>query len=374
MLAVRVAFRYRLALNIRQNLQDYQRARKLIEDALRKDDLPLAQKLFVGLGQRLDPLATLLKDVTIQRSDEKRKLKNVKQWLHQLSYPFDPKNLSSDPTELGYWISHTLDTVGESLKSLARVQARLEGYTSIERSFQHGPYTIINKYGYTPAEYETPLSVLDSASDACKKVGFGSVVYGEVSLVTTRQVGGSYAGMYSQKTDSILLNVEARNRFDGVYTLVHELGHRYWHKKLSSAQREAYEESYAAGAGALSLEDREDMFQALVKANFGPRKAARFLNNPSLATTLLDYFKDNYSGTGSSGKDLAQAHARGEQWVYRNFVRPKRRYVIMANKPPVTVTEYATTNVGEDYAETFAHFVLKKTIPPEVMERFELAK
>jgi hypothetical protein len=39
----------------------------------------------------------------------------------------------------------------------------------------------------------------------------------------------------------------------------------------------------------------------------------------------------------------------------------------------VTVSQYARTNVKEDYAETFAHYVLGMKIPPEALERFQAA-
>jgi hypothetical protein len=368
MLSHRVASRYLTSLDVRGKLRDFERSRRVIEQALSQEDVDKAEGLFVELGRDLDPLATLLKDVVIQRSDEQRKIKNVKQWLRRLTYPFDPKNLVGDSQDKAAWMRLGLETVEEALKSLSRVQERLEGYSQVEKTFQHGPFKVINKHGYTQAEYDEPLRTLDAASAELKKAGFGSVLYGDILLVTDKS--GHYAGMYRNSSDDVLLNVEARNRFDAVYTLVHEFGHRYWYKVMSSGQRDAYVDAYAAGKG-LTVEDREDMFQALVQTKFGPRMAIRYLRNPALGKVLPDYFKETIGGTGMTGEYLERAHSRGEEWVYRNFVRPRLRYYLLDKNPPETVTDYARTNEKEDFAETFAHYVLGKPIPPPVMERFK---
>jgi len=356
------------ALDVKKYQASFLGYRRRIETLLREGSIDDARKLFVELGQQLAPLVSVLEGVPIQRTDEQRKLKNVKQWLHRLRYPFT--GLEGRDVDDEAWIWGTLETMDDALKSLVRIAPRLLGYTQIESSFKHGPFTIINKYGYRPDEYETVLALLDKAAGAVSKTGFGAVLDGvAVSLVGKSSARGT-AGRYYESGDALDLNVESRYRFDAVYTLIHELGHRYWSKQLSNSQQEAYEEAYSRSNG-VTLRQRQDMFQALQKAGFQPRRAVRFLEDPALGELLQNYFKE-YFGQSSS-KDLAAAYARGEQWVEKNFVRPSSKYVFVGSPKTVTVTDYAKTNMKEDFAETFTHYVLGKPLPPEVQQRFDLA-
>lgn len=368
--ATRVAFRYKLALAVKDHLRDFKRMVPAIERDLQSDNIGEARAKFVALGEALKPLATMFDGVRFERKDEQRKMRNVLQWLHRLKYPFDPKYLRDDQ-EASSWISIQLDSLEEVLKSLVRVQGRLDSYQTVEKSFQHGPFKIINKFGYRPDEYEGALQVFDQATDKIRSKGFGGILYGDVYLVGGSEGKGrrTWAGMYRASQDIVLLNAEARHRFSDVFTLIHEFGHRYWHKKLSGAQRDAYEDHYSSGTG-ISLPVRQDMWQALVKGDFSPRNAVRFLKDPNVP--LFEMFKEVFGGTGMRQKDLVAAYQRGETWVERNFVRPSQKYVFLGDTvDTVTVSQYAKTGVGEDYAETFAHYVLGMTVPPEVMERFK---
>ena len=373
----RVAYRardLRAALGVKPLLQETKRRRALIDQALQTGDVGTAKKLFMSLGEKLKPLASVLDGVTITRGDEARKLKNIKLWLRQISYPFDPKDLNGPHADV--YISQGIGTVEDALKSLSRVESRLESYLNVEAEFKHGPFTVINRHGFRSDEYGDALAVLDEAAQKIQAKGFGSVVYGKVYLVSAGQgkMRKGWAGMYREGTDEFLLNVEARHRHDSIFTIVHELGHRHWHKALSGAQRVLYEALYSQGA--LTLEARQDMWQALVKGQFSPRKSLPFLQDKSRADDLIAYFKDQYSATGLSQRDLGKAYERGEAWVEQNFVRPRSPYVFIgdpSSKKTVTVSDYAKTNVKEDYAETFAFYVLGMPIPPEVMERFRPA-
>lgn len=365
----RVVARYLQAQDVAPYVKSFSRLKALIEKNLLNGDVASARKRFQDLGEALKPLATMLDGVRFERKDEQRKMKNVIDWLHRLKYPFDPKYLNQDDARVQAWISQSLDTIGEALKSLYRVRDRLQSYSQVEKEFSYGPFTIVNRYGYRPEEYADSLKLLDTATEMIRAKGFGKVLYGKVYLVGKQQ-GRSYAGMYVESEDRVLLNVEARNRFDSVHTLVHELGHRWWNKMLSSGERSTYEDHYLGTAqGGLTVQDRQDMFQALVQAGFSPRRAQGYLRDKSLSESLLDWFK--YVFSGQRQQDLVAAYQRGEGWVEKNFVRPKQRMVFLTeDTPTVTVSAYAKTNVKEDFAETFAFYVTGKSIPPEVMERW----
>lgn len=367
-----VAIRYKLALlDLKQSLGKFIQTKRIIETALKNGDIETAKLLFKEMGRELVPLAGVLEGVKIQRPEEQRKLRNVKQWLSWIARKFDPKYmekyLSENPEHA---IPFSLERIEDTLKSLSRVQDRLEGYTKLEKEFRHGPYKIINKYGYTSEEYNAPLKLLDEASEAVKKAGFGSVVYGDVHLVSVK--GAGFAGRYHSQGDYIELNVFiGKDIFPAdSSTMIHELGHRYWHKKLSDAQREAYTEAYLSGVDVLTLEDRKDMFQALVKTNFSVRDAVRHLKDPKLASLFLAYCRE-FKGNFLPFKEWAKAYAKEETWVYNSFVHPKFRiWRLEKGRQPVTVSDYAKGKVGEDYAETFRWYVHGWRIPAEVVKRF----
>jgi hypothetical protein len=370
--ASRVAARYKLARTVKDYLQEFKRVSPTIEKDIRDGNIDAAKEKFVALGEALSPLATMLDSVRFERKDEQRKMQNVLQWLRRLKSSFSGKYLQGDQLDIETWITMQIPEVEATLKSLVRVQDRLDTYTTVEKTFQHGSFKIINRFGYRSDEYVAALQVFDKAADKLRPKGFGNLLYGDVHLVGGSEAKG-WAGMYRAATDTILLNVEAAHRFDDVFTLVHEFGHRHWFKKLSEGQREAYEDHYSGKAG-IDLAARQDMWQALVKGEFSPQKAISYLRDPSLEGAFLSWFKYTYSGTGMRTKDMLNAHQRGEAWPETNFVRPKSRYVFPADETEtVTVSQYARTNVKEDYAETFAHYVLGMKVPPEAMERFRSA-
>lgn len=364
-LAYRVAVRYASRQLVQEAQKAFTRARPGIDALLQAGDVQSAKERYLELGLALRPLAAALDGVKITRPDEQRKLKNVIGWLRHLQRAFDSRQLELDPEIQGLYIHNQLSALADTLKSLGRVADRIEGYVKIERSFTHGPWTIFNKYGFTAAEYAGPLDLLDNASARIKAKGFGNLLYGHVYLESIVSRPG-VAGEYFKSSDSVALSVDAKNRHSDVFTLVHELGHRRWNQHLTEAQRDAYEDLYSAGG--LTLEQRQDIFQALVKSEFRPAAAKRFLRDPGLP--VAEYLKQIGAHTA---KDYWRAHSEGQGWVERHIVRPSHRYVRLESAPAVeTVSTYAQTNVREDYAETFATYVFNEAIPASVMKRFEL--
>lgn len=341
----------------------FNRARPRIDALLAAGEPEAAKERFLELGRELAPLATALDDVKLSRPDEQRKLKNVMQWLRVLRYPFEERFLEGDARELDVWIDQSLGQIGNVLKSLARVADRIEGYVKLEKEFDHGPWRIVNKFGFSVTEYSEPLSVLDMASERVRAKGFGNLLYGKVFLESVVSHPG-VAGEYFKANDTVALSVDARGRHSDVFTMVHELGHRRWNQHVSASVQERYEDLYAAGG--LTLEQRQDIFQALVKGEFRPGAARRFLHDKTLP--VAEYLKE----IGVSPKHYWQAYSEGQPYVEKQIVRPSQRYVRLKSWRVETVSDYAGTNVQEDFAETFATYVFNQPIPPSVMERFGL--
>lgn len=351
----------------RQLVKDAQRAftlsRPRIVALLEAKDIPAAKARFLELGQQLEPLASALDGVKFSRPDEQRKLTNVIGWLRHLRRAFDSRSLELDETIQDIYIHNQLDALADTLKSLSRVAERIEGYAKLEKSFSHGPWQIVNKYGFSVPEYAKPLEVLDKASALISARGFGNALYGQVFLDSVVSRPG-VAGEYFKADDTISLTVDAKRRHADVFTMVHEIGHRRWHKHLSAPQRDQYEDLYSAGG--LTVGQRQDLFQALVKGEFRPVAAKRFLRERDLP--IAEYFKE----IGASPKDYWRAYSEGGAWVERQIVRPNHRYVRLKSFKVETVSSYADTNVSEDFAETFATYVFGMPMPASVMRRFQL--
>lgn len=348
---------------VKDALQAFAQARPRIEALLTAEDVPAAKERFLELGRALQPLATSLDNVKFSRPDEQRKLKNVTERLKVLKYPFEERFLEGDDGDSDAWIYQSLVQIGNVLKSLVRMAERIEGYVKVEKAFTHGPWSIVNKYGFAAAEYAEPLEVLDKASALIRAKGFGNVLYGKVELDTKVSRPG-VAGEYYKDGDSITLTVDAQSRHSDVFTLVHELGHRRWHQHLSPAQRDQYEDLYSPGG--LTVEQRQDIYQALTQSDFKPGAAKRFLRDKGLP--VAEYLKE----IGASPKDYARAFGEGQAWVERQIVRPNHRYVRLKSQKVETVSSYADTNVKEDFAETFATYVFGMPIAESIMNRFRL--
>lgn len=373
MIAARVAERWSMAASVarryasRQLVADairaFKQARPRIEALLRAGNVPAAKEHYLELGKALHPLASALDDVKITRPDEQRKLKNVITWLKVLRYPFEERFLEGDEAEQDSWIDQSLGQIGNVLPSLARVADRIEGYVKLEKEFDHGPWRIVNKYGFTVAEYGEPLSVLDKAAERVQAKGFGNLLYGKVFLESIVSRPG-IAGEYFKANDVIALSVDAKNRQSDVFTMVHELGHRRWNQHVAAPVREQYEDLYSAGG--LTVEQRQDIFQALVKGEFKPGAAKRFLRDPTLP--VAEYLKS----INVSPKHYWKAYSEGQPYVEKQIVRPNQKYVRLKSWQVEIVSDYAGTNVQEDFAETFATYVFNMPIHPSVMRRFEL--
>ena len=341
------------------------RLKALIQDEAREGE---AKALYTEMAKELRPTAFALDGLAMQRPDEARKLKNVIYQLHRIKHRTRPEifNDSAGPRDTGRIIQYAIEELDEALKALLRVQDRFETYKTVEQKLQHGPYTVINNYGYRPDEYAGALAVLDKATAAITKSGFGSAAYGDIVLEGF-QKGDAYSGFYLNHQDLIRLKVETKYRMDVVYTLVHELGHRVWFKQISSEKRDAYTEAYMGSTQTLSVADRELFWKALVAADFSAAGARR-----RLPTELQELFSTYWKEFPGLKPKINISEAQLED-LHRHFVVPNRKYHVFKAQLPDSVTDYGQTNVQEDFAEVFAHYCTGMSLTPDAAARFSTA-
>ena len=374
--ATRVLARYLAAtalLTPKEALAVFKRYAPRIESQL--SEPAKAAELYHEMAGKLQPMSQGLAGVVIQRKDEQRKLENLKKLLRAVERATAADSLRAlEGEELESWIRIRLENLEETLKSLVRTGDRLTEYAQgIPRSFLHGKYTIVNRHGFRPEETQQALAVLDEATAYVDKAGFRASIYGDVVLESPK--GVAYAGKYTATTDTIQLNVAARKRFDSVYTLVHEIGHRVWHKLLSEQERDTYEDQYFSTATrAISLQEREAMWEAFLAAKFNARQV-----RSRLPTELRELWSPYWSERGKAmhwptPAELANPSplSMSLETMHRNFVRPKQRYVVL-DESVRSVTDYGKTNVQEDFAEVFAHYCSGKPLTVDAKERFRTA-
>jgi len=265
----------------------------------------------------------------------------------------------------------SLESLLETMKALVRIEDRLEEYKSVERNFKHGPFDIRNDFGFKPEEYQRPLDTLDKASAAIKAAGYGKVLYGTVILAGHKTNSHlSYAGLYKKDGDLVYLNVESKYRFNDIYTLIHEFGHRYWHQFMTETQRDSYETLYSGTSNPLTVADRELMWEALLRSEFDVRKAKGFLPE-QLRETFSAYWKQHIRVTL---KPTPMEYQRSPKSLHDMFVRPRVKFFHFDDDRPTSVTDYGRTNVKEDFAEVFAHVITGQNLTPDAEARFNLAQ
>ena len=108
--------------------------------------------------------------------------------------------------------------------------------------FTLGPFKVHNTVGAKGAELESLKKGLERVEKAIKSnpiPGFARVLYGDVHVVP-RITKAHHAAWYYPSDDSVYLRRTKSTGMDEVHALIHELGHRYWHKFASEPQKRAW--------------------------------------------------------------------------------------------------------------------------------------
>ena len=109
--------------------------------------------------------------------------------------------------------------------------------------FTVGSFTVHNTVGATGPELKAIKDELERAGTAIKSnpvPGFAKVLYGDVHVVGNIREAHN-AAWYDIADDSLYLRLKQATGMDEVHALIHELGHRYWHKFAEPAKKKAWE-------------------------------------------------------------------------------------------------------------------------------------
>lgn len=312
-----------------------------------------------------EALKPFVESFEVQRKEEQRKSKNLLEKVKGLFSVLQSPVVAGSATNT----YRRLQYLGYVIDGLYRLRKRFDRYTEFQRDFSFQGFNVINKYGYSEDEMQQPLHQLAVAAKRLEEKGFGKLNYGDVLLVNTPHRKDESARYFSEG-DKFRLQVNVRRRFNTVYTIVHELGHRYWYKFLTDFDREWYEDEFFLDAKLVTPEERQKMWEALQAANYWPTKAARILLNQKdteLAEEVVARFKYVLKARRTTIKSLREDRYDMRKYFEQHFLAPEAKDVHPRREvtPYPSVTSYARTNVREDFAEAFAHYIFDKKIPQD---------
>lgn len=353
-LAYRVARRFD-AKGVISLLSEYEKALDDLKDGKIDKMVEFAKKAFDTIFPGGQPLPWFHGLSTVKRNQLKSMYRELQ--VFQLNAP----SASSHP-EL---MKGALIMAGGWKQILRTIEVASQAE---DNEFQHGPFMVVKMPGLTKLQIKSALEALDAASEKLR-AKFPKVLYGNVYLSNTLKKG--VAAWYVASEDKFYLNVAAKKRFDDVYTIIHELGHRHDAKFLSRdgrkkiwdlSTRKVFEkitfdaklrEQVADEAVGLAkakaqgkpLTAPSPELVAWLKAPDGP-------NNPRELTTKFLNGTIDEKQLHDAMKGTKDAEVQTEKLLHG----------------PLAVTPYGATKPTENYAEAFAHYVLGMGMPQEFVE------
>lgn len=143
------------------------------------------------------------------------------------------------PKDMDKWLDTNMKRVRFLIEAAEAWPVKSEGTDEL---FTLGPFKVHNTVGAKGAELESLKKGLERVEKAIKTnpiPGFARVLYGDVHVVP-RITKAHHAAWYYPSDDSLYLRRTKSTGIDEVHALVHELGHRYWHKFASEPQKSAW--------------------------------------------------------------------------------------------------------------------------------------
>lgn len=109
--------------------------------------------------------------------------------------------------------------------------------------FTLGSFKVHNTVGAKGSELDSLKNAIERVENLCRKnpiPGFSRVVYGDIHVVA-RITKAHHAAWYFPGDDSLYLRRSKTTGIDEVHAMIHELGHRYWHKFASEEAKKEWQ-------------------------------------------------------------------------------------------------------------------------------------
>lgn len=290
------------------------------------------------------------------------------------------RDIVSEILDLRKWVGPDLMTSVDSrlvdlVKDLRWLETKIR---DDEDTRQHGPFTIVRMPGVSRKDEEGALQALDSVTKALSHK-FPQVLYGKV-FITPRLNHGMAS--YVADSDVVYLSMKARNAMGDDHALIHEFGHRFFHKfwKDRDAAREFQRLSTELEYEVVHIdsETKKAWTEELVN-----QARARRTNQPvprtqdaRLMAWIGQLQRDN-SINLSELRKLTLAAVKGGPLQDKALqlgllsMIPSEYETNKVVSEPLSVTHYGATSWTENFAEAFAHFVLGKPLPGPLQKIME---
>ena len=304
---------------------------------------------FVGLSvQKMNALKSLYREAVSMVSNgevlRKKEPQHRAEWLRYMAY------------EMGKW--------AKDVRTLEIASALSDSAGEL----QHGAFTVVPVPGLTRKQIDGALAALDEAASKIRPK-FPQVLYGKIFL--SKHLKRRVAAWYESASDGLALNVAAKKRFNDVYTIIHELGHRHEAKFLKRDAKQRYWElSTQKVYETIEFDEalRERMAQEVVSA---AKEVAIGQRPPKMSDELVMWLKSPYPHERGDIPKLTSTYLKGklDEKELALAVKGKRNESLITGKVlhgPLSVTPYGATNPRENYAEGFAHYVLGLDLPAEL--------
>jgi len=208
--------------------------------------------------------------------------------------------------------------------------------------------------------------------------------YDSVDTYEQRYKGTLTAGYYMPSNDYIAIRTLGIDE----YTIIHEIGHRYYYKFLPEEYREIWEtrleKSYVAITPEVIKAIQDAFWTAYDKEGYEDENKFKYLGT-EMQNDILNYFEDSHMKDVFVSSEEVVGYKFGIPFTFSSDATQKEKaiysidlYIKLLKEEErvnmVQVSGYGNTNPREAYADCFAYYILegkwKEKIPEEMLSMF----
>lgn len=263
-----------------------------------------------------------------------------------------------------------------------------------------------------------------NAEKLCNKKGFKEIFKGVTLIVDTQRTGitkTDYSSIYGRGAGAFFsaLDMTVNLGTYDLFSLIHELGHKYYHYSMHPDQRDLWKEFIENNTISMERQDVEKFIEKFARKIFdyysdlNDRDKNPYLTSSQKSKKMTEYIDKNmdrfnlteleYILLDVANSGIGKMSKYGEQWdlLFDSFYEQEKevhdlKYLIekisiileyvgtygsgyyrdiyrVATKN-FYVSDYANTNEKEAYAEVFAKYVLDDYVSDLVLSQFYLTK
>jgi len=227
--------------------------------------------------------------------------------------------------------------------------------------YKVGPFTVHNTLQLEGDDLAKTNKVIEAATKFVKSSGIpgaAKTLYGDVFVVGKLQ-GHNTLAWYNIRDDHVYLRPLLKANLDATYSLVHELGHRYWFKDLPREVQSKWR-SYHMGQGYGFPDVKEQVKEVLDTIRVGEPLPIPITGFSRGGPPIVVEAEKVDGGRDMLFRfEIQRGSSKGKQ----GQVRASRLYEFLRKQEATKLsfpTAYASTSPEEHFAESFAMYAMKK--------------